>query len=382
MKILKYFLLLLPFFKPAFLMQFDYINLSYNIAQIIVASLTIFHYIKRRSVSSCLFLIILMETIIFISSLINNLNIIDTTINIIQTLTLCILVENCASEDLSNFIKALKCILTTLLVIDFIFVLAYPQGIRIGLYDTWLFGAKNAQITYILPTVFCTYVDGFIINKKNTKSLLYLIAVLLISVYILLIVKSATSIITLIIFTLLLLFSTNKIYSKLNIKTISLIYLVVVILIIFFQIQNNFSDLFHSLFGKDPTFTGRTDIWDKSLDYIKAQPFLGYGLEPSQIRTIKMNNIAALNCHNMLLEILYDGGLVLFSVFCIFWKKICEKVDNFSRNNDQILKSLLIAYMIELLTEAFSFEILLWIFILVICIANKGNRICPEVKKV
>lgn len=370
-----YMALLIPFFKPSLVTQSAMLSLIYNIAQVIVSVFVMFDYIKKKKFSHNILIIIFMEAILFISSLMNGLDMIDIIKNIIQTVILCMLIEDLAKKNIKILFKALKLIFNILLFINFIFVIKYPFGIRVGLYNSWLLGAKNAQIMYILPAIFCTYIDGFIVNMRNKKSIVEFLFVLFISSYTLYVVQSSTSIIVLLIFTLLMIMSNSKFYAQIGMKFITMLYIIVFLFVIVFQSQTFFSTWLFDLFDKDATFTGRTKIWERSIEYIKEKPYLGYGLEPSEIRIIKMNNISALNCHNMLLEILYDGGIILFIIFSVFWIRLCGYVDDFSKKNNQILKSVIIAYLIELLTEVFVFEVLLWIFVLIIAISQKEEGI-------
>ena len=70
------------------------------------------------------------------------------------------------------------------------------------------------------------------------------------------------------------------------------------------------SDLSYTIsgfFGKDGTFTGRDVIWANAIKYIVKYPVFGNGLESEAVRYAK---IMMGQCHNILLEILYDGGLI------------------------------------------------------------------------
>ena len=60
-------------------------------------------------------------------------------------------------------------------------------------------------------------------------------------------------------------------------------------------------------FGKDGTFTGRDVIWARSKEYILTYPIFGNGMETEVLRYSK---IMMGQCHNILLEILYDGGMI------------------------------------------------------------------------
>lgn len=385
--LLKFIIFLFPFFKPNYIIQIPLLNQIYNLTQILISIFIILEFIKKKKPSSNIVNILIMEVVIFISSIINELECIDVIKNIVQTMILCMMIESFAHQNLKKLFLSLKIILVVLVLIDFIFILKYPFGLRIGLYNIWFFGAKNGHITYILPLIFCTYIYNFCLNKSTAYRKIEFILLFLISIKILISVNSTTSIIVLITFIILMFISNNKIYSKISTKIINIIYIILFTSVILFQFQNNFSPIIENVFHKDITFTGRTEIWEKSIFFIKNKPILGYGLESSEIRVKKMNDISGLNCHNMLLEILYDGGIILFILFLNFWLKICKALDNYSQNNNQILKSIFVVYLVELFTEVFAFEILLWIFILIYetsyQMGNKEElRLCQEAQKV
>ena len=374
MLLIKFLVCLFPFFKPYYITQFSGITQIYNILQIFVAVIMIFEFLKGEKLSKTIGIIMIMEICLIFSSVLSDLNIIDTVKNVIQTIILCILIENFSKKDISKLFLALKILLVFFLIIDFIFVIKYPLGIRIDLYNVWFFGAKNSQIAYILPALFVTYIYNFILHKTNRWFKIEYIVLVLISFYILYIVNSVTSIIVLLLFFILLFFSHNKFYISISMKKISILYFILFLSIVVFQIQNYFSDFFINILGKDVTFTGRTNIWNDTIQFIKNRLLLGYGLEPSYLRVIKLNDIAALNSHNMILEIIYNGGMLLFSIFLYFWNYLCKKVDSFSKENDQILKTILVVYLIELMFEVFAFEQLLWIFVLIIMLSRKGSE--------
>jgi O-antigen ligase len=68
--------------------------------------------------------------------------------------------------------------------------------------------------------------------------------------------------------------------------------------------------------GKDVSLTGRTEIWRLSFQYIIKKPFFGYGVEPIDIVESK---IVGGHSHNITLWVLYQGGILGFSVFAIFF---------------------------------------------------------------
>jgi O-antigen ligase len=80
------------------------------------------------------------------------------------------------------------------------------------------------------------------------------------------------------------------------------------------------------LIGKDPTMTGRTDIWGYVVPYIYQRPLLGWGyaafwstLNPAAWEIANALRWYSPEAHNGLLEILLSGGLVGAVWFLYLW---------------------------------------------------------------
>ena len=125
--------------------------------------------------------------------------------------------------------------------------------------------------------------------------------------------------------------------------------------LIILRIQEKFAYIIKILLKKDLTFTGRTLIWDNTIKYIKRRPFFGYGVEPYDIRGLKNNNLAAIFAHNQILEIIYQGGLILYVLYSylmlIIYKKFKEYKDN---NVIKIFSIYFLALFIMMLTEVYN----------------------------
>jgi O-antigen ligase len=91
-------------------------------------------------------------------------------------------------------------------------------------------------------------------------------------------------------------------------------------------------DLISGLFGKDETFTGRTEFWPYVVDNIKAKPLLGWGfcgfwslLNPvgfqilEALRGDRWWTLAIGNSHNAMLDFLLAIGFLGTSVFVSIW---------------------------------------------------------------
>ena len=78
--------------------------------------------------------------------------------------------------------------------------------------------------------------------------------------------------------------------------------------------------------GKDPTLTGRTDIWDNVMPYIYQRPWLGWGyaafwstLNPAAWDIANALHWFSPEAHNGLLELLLSGGLLGAAWFLYLW---------------------------------------------------------------
>ena len=86
------------------------------------------------------------------------------------------------------------------------------------------------------------------------------------------------------------------------------------------------ADVVLTLLGKDPTFTGRTDVWDVAIDLIMQKPILGWGAGFWSIDTIDREYAyralmwAAPHAHNNILDVwlqLGIPGLVIYATLVI-----------------------------------------------------------------
>jgi O-antigen ligase len=109
----------------------------------------------------------------------------------------------------------------------------------------------------------------------------------------------------------------KKHFKLFNYANYWLIQLVALILIMFFQIQNIFQLILKSVLGKGDSIIGRIKLWEKVISYIRNSLIIGYGLETGVVRELKTGMNWASHAHNLILEILYQGGLVYFILFVV-----------------------------------------------------------------
>lgn len=110
--------------------------------------------------------------------------------------------------------------------------------------------------------------------------------------------------------------------------------------------------------GKDPSLTGRTEIWDLSIDMIKQRPWLGYGYEtfwqglqgPSAyvLRAMGVEGFNAPHAHNGILQLSLDIGVVGVIIYLLgFWSCLIKGVSwaRLTRDNIHYWPLLYMTYM-------------------------------------
>ena len=125
---------------------------------------------------------------------------------------------------------------------------------------------------------------------------------------------AATAMIAMLLFTSLTLYYT-VVFSGKSIKTpklkishfIVILFGIILTVIAISVIGGGLATSIGAYFGKDGSFSGRDKIWEKSVKYIVSSPLIGYGRESEYVVWTKLGQT---HCHNIILELLYDGGII------------------------------------------------------------------------
>ena len=125
-----------------------------------------------------------------------------------------------------------------------------------------------------------------------------------------------------------------------------------------------FGSLVITLFKKQPTFTGRTEIWKECISIIRQSPWIGYG---DDVEIYALGEIFP-HPHNALLRLLIEFGFIGLFLFSCFSFAYIREIDK-SRNN--IFKILLIAvvfcFYVGSLVESYLAMYLFYLIIFLSC---------------
>lgn len=360
--VLFYILMLFSYF------QFDSLNYLftpllpvYKLFHYISFFVILLLFIKNKNFSKIIIFIVLYLFIIFFSTIVNYQSVGTIFYYIITVLGLCLITDYGIRNHTKEYLTALAIILNFLMIINFITIILYPNGMYINATkykQNWILGYKNSHILYLLPCVVVNFVLAFK-NKQNLDLKSYVIfAICFISI---LLVNSSTGIVGMMIILLYIIFRKFADRIKLiNSYSSLFIYLVSFVSIMILKIQNLFKFLIVDVLKKDLTFTGRTYIWDSVLKSIKTKPLLGYGNVTYQY------NKYIFTTHNTILDILYKSGVLgLVTYIIILFETSKTLYINRDDKTSKFLSVVLLAYFVIMLTEAYNISY--YFFILVIC---------------
>lgn len=224
-----------------------------------------------------------------------------------------------------DIIKAWAFLLRILTYIDIITMIMYPEGMfTSNLYSTnWFLGYKTERLVFCLPmAVFTCYVSFKEKGKFGVESYWTLLLALFTTRF-----SDATAafycllilglIIVLYDFKNKLKLNLNVIYTVFNLKILIPLYAVVTYFTINIANSPIMQFIVVNILGKSMTLTTRTDIWEKVIPKVKERLFTGYGFISVQAYTDITENKYATSAHNMTLQILMTGGLILMAMYIV-----------------------------------------------------------------
>ena len=222
--------------------------------------------------------------------------------------------ETSIRMNANKAISAISSILWLLVLVNWVTLILFPNGMySSSLYDrNWFFGYDNLHIIWFLAAIMSAYID----RKINNSNIFKFLSLLAMTTYSVLFCMSANSLVAYTILMTYLIFSkwVNKI-KIVNYKNAFVIYMTINILFVILRVQNILSWFIVGVLGKSLTFTGRTIIWDRTIDLITKKPLLGYGYEPSSVMSKRLGNQYYTHAHNTILDIGYKGGIISSILF-------------------------------------------------------------------
>lgn len=352
---IKYFLLLIPFFKTDFIARFYLLNSIFNFWKLGSIIFVFFLIILNRKFSKSYFTMLLFCLLPIITTFITSGNI-SMAFNLYGgILAISYLFEK--DGDKLPFLETLLVCFEIVIYINFITMIFYPNGlystgnVMIGTaFDNWFLGYKNTMVVYFLPA----FILSYILKNLTGKKLSFILLSVVITISIVL-SRSSTTLVGGFIMLVFTIFKRlrNKI-SIFNLKNYLIFSFLLFFLIVIFRFQNIFSFFIVDILHKDLTFTNRTYLWDVTLTHILNKPIFGHGVSINIVRNLMYNSSTIISAHNQILEYFYIGGLIevlLFIFLILIAVKNCKKYYN--DKNVQIISFGFFVFQILNLTEVY-----------------------------
>lgn len=355
----------------------DYLSIGLSFGMIILYILN-FKF-SKSSISLFAFL-----GFIFIATLISDTASLDVLLkSFVKVYAVAFFIEWTIKYNPKNIIKGVYYALYIVVFINFITIVAYPNGMYAGSYKfNWFLGYDNTHIFWYIPAITLCLINLKIKNKKIDLESLILFLVISYSVYY---CFSANSVVA---YTLFLIYLFTMKYTKkiewMNSKTYLAIFITLFILFVILRVQNIFSWLIVEILHKDLSFTGRTIVWDNTIKQIKNNFIFGYGMEKPLVISNRLGNAHYVHAHNTILDVLYKGGVAAIIPFSLYiYMAILElykvRHNEIARILSFAIFSLLIMMLFEARETVFGFYILFTIAYNVKYFGNEYER--KELKK-
>lgn len=353
--------IIIPFLKPISLQYISNLQLIDKILDIWkIASIGIIFivYFLNLKITKTLILIILFEMSIILSSIINNVNLVKPINNFLTIVAFSMLVELIIRSDFKKFIKIILNIQIPLFFINLVLIIIYPNGLDFAnLYtknhvNPLLFlSVDNGFSKWIIPFI------GFVFMRYNNKFIL--ISLWILSLISIIIIDSASCLLAFVIFTILIAIYNKVKIKKVEIITLSSLYVVISILVLYFNTKLDFLNIISQMLGRSATLTGRTELWPLAINLIEQKPIFGYGYTSGNIEIWG----GFFSSHNALLEILIHGGIFSLFIFIVIMLRTIKNMNKSYSYINTIIFAVIFSYFLILFVET-GLNIYLFTFII------------------
>ena len=348
-------LLFIPFVEPLYFTQFvliDTIFLYWKLASIAIIIFVWGLCGKIDKVLGSLAAFLLLDCIV---TTINEGNTSQMYINAVTLFAMAIMFMTVAKKGSYKFVKVVSTVFEILIIANFLTIVIYPDGLYnfSSVNHHYLLGSRNVMMRTIFPGICFSIIRSKIeTNKLSIRTII----VMIVAGVSLVLVWSATALVAYFLFCFFIVLFQKKGTPKwFTVKTCYLLVIVIFIAIVVLQLQNLFSFIIVDILHKDTTFTGRTILWVAGMYNIARSPFVGYGLESLETIAAKLYKYSQYDsCHNFILDILYQNGIIGFALLLVLFISTEKKVDQcLSEKYKTIFTLFIFAYAIMINFEPF-----------------------------
>ena len=315
---ISFVFLLLPHLKTDYLNNNPLWDTIFNIGRIISFILILGYciFVRKRISKIVIWIVIIKLTMLFIT-VIEGGEVYYCIVDTFSTISVAMICDvGCESKELF-YSSALFCFEIFIYINLLTEVIYSPDGMYVSQYGrfvarfNYFLGFYNNHTKYFIPALLVAFLYMYYTGKRlRTYCLTLAIYVSAILVW------SGGVLLSLTVMIILYVFSKNR-RKLFNFFQYWMMHIWFFIFIILFKIQYLFQWLIDGILGKWDSLIGRMILWNAQMKLIAESLWIGHGIQSALYRGYECGIYWGGHAHNMLLEILYQGGLLYLILFII-----------------------------------------------------------------
>lgn len=363
-------LLTLPHMNPGYLNQVRIAEFVVNIWRIIsFAVVLVWMMLKKRKISLIVLLIGIQQLFLFMTTYFHSGTVYNTICLAFSAISIVILYD-ITQEKNRIFLSAQLFCFEFVIYVNLFTMIISPRGLYITYpmhyTKNWFLGYYNGQSQFFIPALLFAWLYEEKTNKRWRT--LFLSGAIWCSA----IISWSGGILVSISCMFLLFFFLKKRTRIFNYYNYWFIGMLSPIIVIILGLQNKFKWLIDGILHKWGSITGRIDVWYKTIKLISGSPIIGHGTQdPFVVRAMETGVLWQSHAHNLLLEILYQGGIIGLVLWVIVIIVAGRKVYQYRNTRESmIIATAFAGWCITALVEPYMTAFLMGMFV----IAYHSNR--------
>lgn len=365
-------LMTIPHLNVGYLNNFPLIDMAINVMKGVTFLVMLFWLLlTRKMISYVIILTAIWRVVLVLSTILHGGQVYNSMASAFSVLSVMLLYEMAYTyKAQTNFLSAQLFCFELIIYINLITEIFWPDGLytevsTIVHTKNWFLGYYNGHSAYFIPALMFAW-----LYWNRTRKLFRPITLTIIIFISAVLSWSGGVLMSLACMTLVFLFFKNR-TKIMNYYNYWLLHLVFFFSIKVMHIQDLFIWLLTDVLGKMGSLIFRIRIWDYALQSFMKSPLIGYGLQDLYVRVAELHSPHGVHAHNMLLELLYQGGtigLILFVLIVIVAGRNIMKHRN--TQESKIVSIAFLGWCIATLVEPFTSPFLMGMFV----IADHSNQ--------
>lgn len=322
-KSILYFLLCAVIVRPDYLLTFSILYRFYSLASVVALAYIVFRLIRNKDTIPNVMKVLIGIFLWLLFATLWNGGDISSWWDAIELPLVALFVSYIGMKnDARKFLHSLECLLIIYVIINFITVVAFPNGLDYGVIQygnglgelKYFLGQKNVVIKISLLAEFCVIVEAVLYyGRCRLFERIISVMVFFVGIY----TNSGITVIASLLPMMFTFLNFEKVPEWINSVSGAICNVAFFVAIIIMKQQERFAFIIENVLGKNLTFTSRTRLWDAGLLLSSQNLWTGHGVESKAALMVK-TGFSNDSFHNFIVDYLYQGGIVVLVLWVIF----------------------------------------------------------------